>query len=231
MADTANLPDAGTRALHAIYDDKPASYFANARNDIVALLETGSKSAVLELGCGAGGTGRAALQAGKAGRYVGIELSPNAAAMAREHLTDVLVGNVEALDSSHLNGAFDALVISEVLEHLTDPWTTLRRLAQCLKPGGRIYASSPNVAHWKVVRSLIRGRFEYEEKGVMDRTHLRWFTPQSYRALLEDAGFEVLEVRPVTPLRSKTRIFDRLTGGRFRHMLYTQIMIVGRRPA
>lgn len=230
MADTANLPDAATSALHAIYEDKPASYFANARNDIVALLETGPQSAVLELGCGAGGTGRAALQAGKAGRYVGIELSPTAAAMASEHLTEVLVGDVETLDLSRLHGAFDALVISEVLEHLTDPWTALRRLGECLKPGGRIYASSPNVAHWKVIRGLISGRFEYDEKGVMDRTHLRWFTPQSYRALLEDAGFEVLDVRPVTPLRSRSWIFDRLTGGRFRHLLYTQIMIVGRRP-
>lgn len=216
--------------IQAIYDDKPASYFANARNDIVALLPTDASSAILELGCGAGGTGRAALQAGKAGRYVGLELSPSAAQVASGHLTEVIVGDVEALDLTPLHGAFDALIISEVLEHLTDPWGTLRKLVVCLKPGGRIYASSPNVAHWKVVRGLLAGRFEYEEKGVMDRTHLRWFTPQSYRRLFEDSGLEVLDVRPVTPLKSKSRIFDQLTGGRFRHLLHTQTMVVGRRP-
>lgn len=212
--------------IGAIYRDKPASYFANARADIVGALETGPTSSVLELGCGAGGTGRATLAAGKAGRYVGLELSPTAAAVAKEHLTDVLVGDVEALDLAPLHGQFDALVISEVLEHLTDPWSTLAKLRHCLRPGGRVYASSPNIAHWKVIRGLLAGRFEYEEKGVMDRTHLRWFTPASYRELFEAAGFDVIEVRPVTPLRSKSRLFDQLTGGRFRHLLHTQTMVV-----
>lgn len=216
--------------IQAIYDDKPASYFANARHDIVARLPTDGNSAVLELGCGAGGTGRAALEAGKAGRYVGLELSPTAAAVAREKLTEVLVGDVAEVDLSPLRGAFDALIISEVLEHLTDPWTVLSRLRQCLKPGGRVYASSPNVAHWKVIRDLIAGRFDYDEKGVMDRTHLRWFTPRTYRQLFEEAGFEVLEVGPVTPLKSRSRLLDRLTVGRLRHLLYTQVLVVGQRP-
>jgi SAM-dependent methyltransferase len=217
-------------AIQAIYDGKPDSYFANARRDIVQLMTTGPDSSVLELGCGAGGTGRAVLEAGKAGRYVGLELSPAAATIAAGYLTEVLVGDVEALDLSSLKASFDALIISEVLEHLTDPWTSLQRLAGCVKPGGLVYASSPNVAHWSVIRGLISGRFEYAEKGVMDRTHLRWFTPESYRDLFRTAGLEVLNVRPVTPLRSKSLIFDRLTGGRWRHLLFTQIMIVARRP-
>jgi 2-polyprenyl-3-methyl-5-hydroxy-6-metoxy-1,4-benzoquinol methylase len=226
--DKSEAPEPRVATIQSIYDDKPASYFANARKDIVALLGTGV--AVLELGCGAGGTGRAALEAGKASRYVGIELSPAAAAEAAKHLSEVLVGDVEALDLTALHGGFDALIISEVLEHLTDPWTTLCRLAQCLKPGGRVYASSPNVAHWTVIRGLLAGRFDYDEKGVMDRTHLRWFTPQSYGELFRSAGFEVLEVRPVTPLRSRSRIFDLLTGGRLRHLLHTQTMVIARRP-
>lgn len=223
--------ESGAPGIRAIYEDKPDSYFANARKDIVGMLDTNSSSAVLELGCGAGGTGAAALEAGKAGRYVGIELSEAAAESAAKKLTQVIVGDVESLDLSALHGTFDALIISEVLEHLTDPWTTLRKLVACVKPGGRVYASSPNVAHHSVIRSLIGGRFTYDEKGVMDRTHLRWFTPQSYRDLFRSAGLEVADVGPVTPLRSKARLFDRLTGGRFQHLLYTQIMIVAQRPA
>lgn len=228
----ANLPQtqivgAPESALSAIYRDKPQSYFGNARHDIVAKLPVGA--AVLELGCGAGGTGKAAIAAGKASRYVGLELSETAAAVAREHLTEVLVGDVEVLDLSGLLGQFDALIISEVLEHLTDPWTTLARLATCLKPGAIIFASSPNVAHWKVIQALIQGRFAYQDKGVMDRTHLRWFTPASYRALVEGAGLEVVSLEPVTPLRPKAKVINSLTGGRFRHLFMTQMMIVARK--
>lgn len=210
-----------------LYEEKSGGYFSNARHDIVGRLRTGGESAVLELGCGEGGTGQAALAAGKAGRYVGIELNPAAAAVARGRLTEVIEGDVESLDMAALEGRFDALIISEVLEHLTDPWRVLRDLAPCVRPGGQVFASSPNVSHWKVVRSLVRGRFDYEESGVMDRTHLRWFTPATYRQMLEQAGLNVVSLEPLTPHSPRTRLINRLTGNRFRHLFMTQMMIEG----
>ena len=216
-------------SIAAIYAEKPVQYFASARPDIVALLETNSDGAILELGCGAGGTGRAAIAAGKAGRYVGIELDRNAAAAASEILSEVLVGDVQELDLTQYRGRFDALIISEVLEHLTDPWTTLKTLVECLKPNGAVFASSPNIAHWAVVKELIFGRFAYADVGVMDRTHLRWFTPDSYRHMFEGAGVEVSSIRPLVPPRWKARTINRLTGGRFHHLVVVQIMIEGRR--
>lgn len=213
----------------AIYDDKPESYFANARHDIVALLRTDRDAAVLELGCGAGGTGRAVLAAGKAGRYVGLELNDAAARIAEEALSEVVVGDVESLDLRRFEGRFDALIISEVLEHLTDPWTTLRRLVGCLKPGGAVYASSPNLAQWQIVRSLVLGRFHYEPSGVMDRTHLRWFTPESYRAMFEEAGVQVEQLGPIRKPGWKADVINAVTGGRFSHLFMTQIMVAGRR--
>ena len=217
-------------SVEQLYEGKADTYFANARHDIVARLKTDASSAVLELGCGAGGTGAAALAAGKAGRYAGIELSPKAAAVARERLTEVIEGNVEALDLTPLHGSFDALIISEVLEHLTDPWRVLKALAACVRPSGQVFASSPNVAHWRVVRSLIAGRFDYEESGVMDRTHLRWFTPASYRQMFEAAGLQVVSIDPITPNAARTRLLNRFTGNRFRHLFMTQMMVEGRRP-
>jgi len=213
-----------------LYEDKSGGYFANARHDIVQRLRTTPDSAVLELGCGEGGTGEAAISAGKAGRYVGIELNPAAASVARGRLSEVLEGDVESLDLAALEGRFDALIISEVLEHLTDPWRVLRELARCVRPGGQVFASSPNVSHWRVVRSLLLGRFDYEESGVMDRTHLRWFTPASYRQLFEQAGLQVASLEPLTPHSGRTRLINRLTSNRLRHLFMTQIMIEAVRP-
>ena len=139
------------------------------------------------------------------------------------------VGDSAQIDLGPLAGKFDVLIISEVLEHLTDPWTTLERLVQCLKPGGAVFASSPNIAHWQVLKDLVLGRFVYADVGVMDKTHLRWFTPNSYREMFEGAGVEVLEVRALTSARWKARTLDTLTGGRFRHLFMAQIMITGRR--
>ena len=217
-------------SVEQLYEGKADGYFANARHDIVRRLKTGPDAAILELGCGAGGTGAAALAAGKAGHYVGIELSPKAAAAARTRLTEVIEGNVETLDLAAHHGRYDALIISEVLEHLTDPWRALTGLAACVRPGGQVFASSPNIAHWRVIRSLLTGRFDYQESGAMDRTHLRWFTPASYRDLFSSAGLDVVSIEPITPHAARTRLLNRLTRNRLRHLFMTQIMVEGRRP-
>lgn len=213
--------------ISRLYDSKDAAYFGNARHDIVRRLTTNATSAVLELGCGAGGTGAAALAAGKAGRYTGIELSPKAAAAARQRLTEVIEANVEELDLSSYANQFDALIISEVLEHLTDPWRVVRDLAGCLRPGGQVFASSPNIAQWKMLRSLLLGQFDYEASGLMDRTHLRWFTPKSYRTMFEEAGFRTISIDALVPPALRTRLVNRLTGARFEHLFMRQIMYAG----
>ena len=222
-------PDAGSDGVAAQYAAKPPSYFANARNDIVAMLRTGPDAHSLEIGCGAGGTGRAAIAAGKAGHYTGIELDPAAASIAREGLSEVIEGNVEQLDLSTLAGRYDSLIASEVLEHLIDPWAAVAKLARCLKPGAAVFASSPNVSHWHVIRDLVRGRFNYTESGTMDRTHLHWFTPASYCAMFEAAGIEVLRVEPIRTPGGHARLLNSLTGGRLAHLSMSQIMLSGRK--
>jgi 2-polyprenyl-3-methyl-5-hydroxy-6-metoxy-1,4-benzoquinol methylase len=218
---------AGTAdGFSAFYATKSANYFSNARADFVDRLAFDPSAAILEVGCGTGATGALALSEGRCGYYAGIELFEAAAEEAREVLSDVVSGNVETLDLPWQPASFDALILSEVLEHLVEPRQVLKKLAPLVRPGGRVLASSPNISHWRVIRELAMGRFEMADQGVFDRTHLRWFTPSTFAAMFEAAGFLVDEIGPVTAFSSRTELISRLTGGRFDHLFMTQIAVV-----
>lgn len=221
---------AGAIELRDFYAAKSPAYFSGVRTDILAELPKDPAARILEIGCGTGGTGEVALATGRAGFYRGVEFDPASAERAKSVLTDVVCANVETVDPALIADSYDVLILSEVLEHLIDPWGVMKALAPFLKPGGRIYASSPNISHHKVIRSLLAGRFEYEQEGVMDRTHVRWFTPVSYRRMFEDAGFRTVSVGPLGPYPRKALLINRLTGGRFAHLFQIQIMYKGRKP-
>lgn len=215
--------------LQLFYETKEQAYFAGARADFVSRLPKDGDARVLEVGCGTGATGALALARGRAGRYVGIELVESAALKARDVLSEVVIGDVERLELPWQPASFDALILSEVLEHLIDPWGTLAKLAHVVRPGGLALASSPNIAHWRVIRELIMGRFELADRGVFDRTHMRWFTPETFAEMFERAGFRIERVSPVTPFSSRTMAISRMTGGRYDHLFTAQISIEARR--
>jgi SAM-dependent methyltransferase len=207
----------------AQYAAKKSGYFAGARHDYVDELEPSDSAVLLEVGCGHGDTGALAKQEGKCRVAYGVELEPAAAAIAAGSLDDVVVGDVEALALPWPTASIDILILSEVLEHLRDPWAVLRRLHGLLGPEAIVFASSPNVAHHRIVRHLVAGRWDLTDSGPMDRTHLRWFTPSSYRTMFEDCGYTVTRVGPVDRLGPKAHFADALTLGRLRHLFAQQI--------
>lgn len=211
------------------YSAKPSHYFSGARAILVEQLPDAPGAAILEVGCGSGGTGALALATGKCGQYHGIEIEPVAAARAKTLLTEVLVGNVETMELTYPE-AFDVIIISEVLEHLIDPWAVVSRLLRLLKPSGMLVATSPNVSHWRVIGALFRGRFDYCEMGVMDRTHLRWFTPATFHQMFVDAGFVVDRVGPSGGFGTVAHAVNRVTGGAIGHLFCTQIALFAHRP-
>lgn len=148
-----------------------------------------SGARVLDVGCGTGSL--AVLLRDRLGvEVVGVEPHEERARRANERGIRTVTGVFsEALVAAH--GQFDVVVVADVLEHLSDPAALLRALRAALRPGGRVLASVPNVAHWSVRRNLLLGRFDYEQWGIMDATHLRWFTSDSVRRLFEGAGYEV----------------------------------------
>ena len=222
------VPDA---ASDKAYVDKTPQYFAGVREDFLDLLPKGPSIRALEIGCGFGETGRAALQRGLCAEYMGVELFAEAAATARQSLTEVVTGDVERFDLPWPRGHFDALLMSEVLEHLVDPWSVVGRVVPLVREGGLIVASSPNVAQLRTIRNLLAGRWELTDVGLMDRTHLRWFTPTSYRAMFEEVGVQIESVTPMGPAGPWGRLFNRVTAGRYAYLTVRQIRVVGHAPA
>lgn len=212
------------------YKDKQGTYFGGVRRDFLDLLPKDGSANVLEIGCGSGETGAAAIAAGLCRSYTGVELAPQAAALARTRLTEVLEGDVEKMQFPWPDGHFDAVLMSEVLEHLIDPWTVVKRVAAKLKPGAIVLASSPNVAQLAILKGIIADRWELTETGVMDRTHLRWFTQGSYRQMFEDAGIRIDAVRAMAPPGPFGSVFNLVTLNRFRHLTMRQICVVGHKP-
>lgn len=211
------------------YDSKASSYFDGARADIVERLPAAPNARILEIGCAKGGTGELALKTGKCADYVGVELHGPSAEIAKEKLTDVFVGDVESADLPFTEAEFDAVIVSEVFEHLIDPWAALEKVARHLKSGGLFFASSPNVSHYRVIGRLLRGEWRLADKGVMDRTHLRWFTPESYAEMFANAGFDIESIGPVTPSSRRVNLINAVTGDRFRHLFWVQINLIARK--
>jgi 2-polyprenyl-3-methyl-5-hydroxy-6-metoxy-1,4-benzoquinol methylase len=211
QAATAHRPDSG--------------YFANQRADVVAALER-PLGRVLDVGCGAGAVGPG-LRAAGAQRLTGIELVPEAAALARAHYDEVVEGRVEdALDL--IEGPFDTLLCLDVLEHLVDPGAVLTALRDLAAPGGRLQVSVPNARHLSLVYDLVvRGTFGYADWGHRDRTHLRWFTRSDIVALVESAGWSVTRIGH-PPLR-RSQSLARLTRGRSSEFLVGQWYVAARR--
>jgi 2-polyprenyl-3-methyl-5-hydroxy-6-metoxy-1,4-benzoquinol methylase len=144
---------------------------------------------VLDIGCGAGDNARILRSLGR--EVHGVTLSEKEAALARPFFHRLTVADVQTWEPDYPPAFFDAILLSHVIEHLTDPQTTLKRLSKYLRPGGTVYVAAPNVLFWKQRLQFLIGRFDYQDQGILDRTHLRFFTVRTLRELLENAGYEV----------------------------------------
>jgi len=178
----------------------------NAHQRIASLVPSGSR--VLDVGCGFGAI--AGSVAARGCKVTGIEPDPERRAAAAEFCERSLDGVAEGLGDLGLEpGSFDVIIFADVLEHLTDPWSILAGVTRYLAPGGLILISLPNIANFGVRVNLLKGQFTYQDFGIYDRTHLRFFTRSTAEDLVHGAGLQVVE-RHFTSNLNETGPFRRL---------------------
>jgi 2-polyprenyl-3-methyl-5-hydroxy-6-metoxy-1,4-benzoquinol methylase len=207
---------------------KPSDYYSVARTDLVSLLPN-PVGRVLDVGCGTGATGEL-LRARGPERLVGVEISPDAAEVARRTFDEVRTGSAEEV-LAELDGQFDTILCYDVLEHLVDPWSVLAQLARLSPPGGRLHVSTPNARHLSLMYDvMVRGTFGYTSWGHRDDTHLRWFTPRDLETAIREAGFDVLS-RSHPEISPGRRLLGALTRGRSTEFLVWQWQVLAVRRA
>lgn len=170
-----------------------ADYYVAERPEFVSFIRrSGSFESAIDIGCAGGKLGQELLRKGIVRRCDGLEPFAAAAAIARKSLGAVWEGTLESSADEIPWTNYDLVIMGDVLEHLVDPWAALRLLHSKVKSGGCIALSVPNVRHYKVILPLLfHGEFRYEDQGIMDRTHLHFFTRKSLREALLESGWSI----------------------------------------
>lgn len=184
---------------------------------------------ILEFGCGYGAFG-AFLKRTRGLEVTGVEPVAQAAERAASRLDRVLVTTIDHALKELQDSSYDCVVFNDVLEHLADPWGTLRRARSVLSSAGVVVASLPNVRFFPVITDLLlRKNWEYTETGVLDRTHLRFFTMRTVRSLFEDAQYTVVALEGINASRSlRFAIANLALLGSIEDMRYQQFAVLAK---
>ena len=176
-----------------IHDDYNPDLLAFLPPNLIRVVEVGSSSGALAGAYRAANPGR---------HYTGIEIEPAYADASKRHCTRVICGDIERLDDATFDSLFpaDCWIFGDALEHLYDPWSLLRRIRKRCGADLRIVACVPNAQHWSLQAALNAGQFRYQPSGLLDRTHIRWFTRITLFELFASTGFRIVGGFP--------RIFD-----------------------
>jgi 2-polyprenyl-3-methyl-5-hydroxy-6-metoxy-1,4-benzoquinol methylase len=175
------------------------AYHEVERPDVVSFI-TEPSGTVLDVGCAGGATGRAIKRKFPGTRVIGIELNADAAAHARQYLDLVISKSFYDIDPAQEWGGEEigTVLLFDVLEHLDDPWRALVKLREFISARTRVLACIPNVRNLDTLNQLAAGRWEYAPRGVLDITHVRFFTLEEMRKLFAQTGYEIVAADPLT---------------------------------
>ena len=208
--------------------DKENSYYRYKRFDILSLIpKYQSIERVLDVGCGSGNTGKFLKETFNVKEVVGIELNESLSREAKNNLDKLIVGDIQTIHLPFEVEYFDCIILADVLEHLYNPWDVMERLISFLKYDGIILASLPNVQHWTILLELLRGEWDYKKTGILDNTHIRFFTRKSIEKMFLSCGYDLLEIR--NSMGSEMKILNKITFGLFSGFLTYRYFVLAKK--
>lgn len=154
-----------------------------------------SNSNILEIGCATGFMG-GYLKKHKNCKVTGVELREEEANIAKKHLDNVIIGNIEETEiQDNIIGKYDIILASALVQQLKDPKKTTTQWKKFLKKDGYLLITASNIAHWTTRKEILLGNFSYEDYGLMDDAHLRFYTINSFKKLIEDSGYKIINFK------------------------------------
>lgn len=148
---------------------------------------------ILDIGCGSGLLGE--VLKNKGNYVIGVNISKSELEVAKHRLNEVIEHDVTSKEEFNLVQKVDLLLFSDILEHTPDPEAVLKKFLNYLKPDGQVIISIPNIACYNMRIRLLFGFFEYEDYGILDKTHLRFFTKKSLLKFVEKCGLDVIDFK------------------------------------
>lgn len=180
------------------YNNKSTEYFSNIRHDLIGLIDqTHQKNLkVLEIGAAYGETLFFLKEKGIASFTVGVDIFEDLNNIKRyKNIDKFIFGDIEKMDFPEFENTFDLILLPDVLEHLDDPIKTLKKIHKYLKKDGEVIVSMPNIRHYSAfVKIFIKGNFDYEESGIFDYTHKRFYCKKNIKELIEKSSFNIIMV-------------------------------------
>ncbi len=211
-----------------IYLNKKTEYFSIIREDIIDLVPNKKENIILEIGCGDGGTLFKLKSSHKASQIVGVEINEEIVKNSKFKLDKIIINDIETIELPFEFKSFDIIILGDVIEHLINPWKLLDKLAHYLKDDGCFICSIPNIRSWKTIKNLVLGEWKYENSGLMDFGHLRYFCLNDIIKMFTNIGFQIEIIIKKVPTKFRYYITKCLVGG-IHELFITQYLFLAKK--
>ncbi|NDK56317.1 class I SAM-dependent methyltransferase [Pontibacter fetidus] len=209
------------------YINKPESYYSHKRVELYPFIPEGINRSV-DIGCSNGSFSYNIKNVFNIEEVWGVEPNYFSANEAKSKLFKVINSGIEEAINELPKCYFDCVFFNDVLEHLIDPECILKKIKENITKDGFIFCSIPNILHFTTLYSVVINKdWKYENEGILDKTHLRFFTKKSIIRMFEECGYKVITINGINPhMNSKLRILNFLTANRYEEMKYLQFAIL-----